>query len=182
MQWQLPSFKTRHLPLSSKNIANTISHQKIATIVRGCNGSIRYFTIASTNAKNIWKAMFELKKSKRHSILWSLVGIYKIRMFLQFEIIPIIVVGFATISWLGTLQQLWFIKLRPLWLGLLQLYPDCDNCVCFWQSCSCMRPLWSRHLSTWTVGWKICPHQLPWNYWGDFSNLLLLVIIMQCKN
>ena len=73
------------------------SHQKIATIARGCKGSISCFTITSNNAKIMWKAMFELEKSKWHSILWSLVGIYKIRMFLEFQIIPTIVVGVATI-------------------------------------------------------------------------------------
>ena len=114
LQWQLPSLKTRHLPLSSKNIANTISHQKIATIVRGCNGFIRYFKIASNNAKNMWKAMFELEKSKGHSILWSLVGIYKIRMFLEFEIIPTIVAGVTTIVVYQT---------ATIWLGLWQLCP-----------------------------------------------------------
>ena len=56
--------------------------------------------------------MFELEKSKGHSILWSLVGIYKIRMFLEFETVPTIVIGIVTIA-----------------IMIMTIVVDCDNIV-----------------------------------------------------
>ena len=35
-------------------------------------------------------------------------------------------------------------------------------------------PLCSHHLSTLTVGWKLCPLQLPWSYWATFRRNLVV--------
>ena len=70
--------------------------------------------------------MFESEKSKGHSILRSLVGIYMIRMSLEFEIIPTILVGVATIAVYQTATIV--IGIVTIEVMIATIVVDCDNC------------------------------------------------------